>query len=161
VFSTLHANSAAGTLQRLVDIGLRTDMLAGSLGGIIAQRLVRRLCPDCRTEVVASPEACRLLGLDSASLPRIFHPVGCPACDFRGYRGRLAIMELVRIDPALDELIHQGASLGRLRAALRAGGHASLAEDGIRRVLDGSTSLAELTRVVDLAAHADERGAPA
>lgn len=159
VFSTLHANSVAGALQRLVDIGLRTDMLAGSLGGIIAQRLVRRLCPDCRTETTAGQDDCRLLGLDPASLHRIFHPVGCPACDFRGYRGRLAIMELVRIDPALDELIHEGASLGRVRAALRARGHVSLADDGIRRVLDGSTSIAELTRVVDLAAHADERGA--
>jgi len=161
VFSTLHANSVAGTLQRLVDIGLRTDMLAGSLGGIIAQRLVRRLCPSCRTEETADPDACRLLGVDPARPPRLFHPVGCPACDFRGYLGRLAIMELVRIDPALDELIHEGASLGRLRAALRARGHASLADDGIRRVLDGSTSLAELIRVVDLAAHADERGVPA
>lgn len=161
VFSTLHANSVAGALQRLVDIGLRTDMLAGSLGGIIAQRLVRRLCPDCRTETTAGQDDCRLLGLDPASLHRIFHPVGCPACDFRGYRGRLAIMELVRIDPALDELIHEGASLGRVRAALRARGHVSLADDGIRRVLDGSTSIAELTRVVDLAAHADERGASA
>lgn len=159
VFSTLHANSVAGALQRLVDIGLRTDMLAGSLGGIIAQRLVRRLCPDCRTETTAGQDDCRLLGLDPASLHRIFHPVGCPACDFRGYRGRLAIMELVRIDPALDELIHEGASLGRVRTALRARGHVSLADDGIRRVLDGSTSIAELTRVVDLAAHADERGA--
>jgi len=161
VFSTLHANSVAGALQRLVDIGLRTDMLAGSLGGIIAQRLVRRLCPDCRTETTAGQDDCRLLGLDPASLHRIFHPVGCPACDFRGYRGRLAIMELVRIDPALDELIHEGASLGRVRTALRARGHVSLADDGIRRVLDGSTSIAELTRVVDLAAHADERGASA
>ena len=161
VFSTLHANSVAGALQRLVDIGLRTDMLAGSLGGIIAQRLVRRLCPDCRTETTAGQDDCRLLGLDPASLHRIFHPVGCPACDFRGYRGRLAIMELVRIDPALDELIHEGASLGRVRTALRASGHVSLADDGIRRVLDGSTSIAELTRVVDLAAHADERGASA
>lgn len=161
VFSTLHANSAAGTLQRLVDIGLRADMLAGSLAGIIAQRLVRRLCPDCRSEAAASADACRLLGLPPATPPRFFHPVGCPACDFRGYRGRLAIMELVRIDPALDELIHEGASLGRLRAALRAGGHASLADDGIRRVLDGSTSLAELSRVIDLAAHADERGVAA
>jgi general secretion pathway protein E/type IV pilus assembly protein PilB len=161
VFSTLHANSVAGALQRLVDIGLRTDMLAGSLGGIIAQRLVRRLCPDCRTETTAGQDDCRLLGLDPASLHRIFHPVGCPACDFRGYRGRLTIMELVRIDPALDELIHEGASLGRVRTALRARGHVSLADDGIRRVLDGSTSIAELTRVVDLAAHADERGASA
>ena len=161
VFSTLHANSVAGALQRLVDIGLRTDMLAGSLGGIIAQRLVRRLCPDCRTETTAGQDDCRLLGLDPASLHRIFHPVGCPACDFRGYRGRLAIMELVRIDPALDELIHEGASLGRVRTALRARGHVNLADDGIRRVLDGSTSIAELTRVVDLAAHADERGASA
>ncbi len=161
VFSTLHANSVAGALQRLIDIGLRTDMLAGSLGGIIAQRLVRRLCPDCRTETTAGQDDCRLLGLDPASLHRIFHPVGCPACDFRGYRGRLTIMELVRIDPALDELIHEGASLGRVRTALRARGHVSLADDGIRRVLDGSTSIAELTRVVDLAAHADERGASA
>ena len=81
--------------------------------------------------------------------------IGCAACDFSGYRGRRAIMELLHIDAALDE--HIGSGLGSLRALLRTRHHLSLADDGVRRVLDGTTSVAELARVVDLVAHATER----
>ena len=150
VFATLHANSALGAIPRLLDIGLRADLLAGNLSGIIAQRLVRRLCPHCRIETPASPAECRLLGLPAERAPRLFAPSGCAECDFRGYRGRIAIMELLYIDAELDEQIGAGARPGVLRALLRRRSHAGLAGDGLRRVLDGSTSLAELARVVDL-----------
>ena len=157
VFATLHANSALGAIPRLLDIGLRADLLAGNLSGIIAQRLVRRLCPACRSEVRASAEESDLLGLPADAAPPVFVPVGCAQCDFSGYRGRRAIMELLHIDAAIDEQIGAGASLGAMRAALRSRSHSGLADDGVRRVLDGTTSLAELARVVDLAAHVAER----
>ncbi|ENO89223.1 GspE/PulE family protein [Thauera linaloolentis] len=158
VFATLHANSALGAIPRLLDIGLRADLLAGSLSGIIAQRLVRRLCPECRIEAPASPGECRLLGLPADAAPPLFTPSGCIECGFHGYRGRRAIMELLHVDAALDEQIAAGAGPGVLRAALHARGHLGLADDGVRRVLDGTTSLAELARVVDLASHAAARG---
>ena len=154
VFATLHANSALGAIPRLLDIGLRADLLAGNLSGIIAQRLVRRLCPACRKEAPATADESRLLGLPADASP-VFVPVGCAACNFSGYRGRRAIMELLHIDAAFDE--QMGNGLGALRALLRARHHANLTDDGVRRVLDGTTSLAELARVVDLAAHAVER----
>ena len=150
VFATLHANSALGAIPRLLDIGLRADLLAGNLSGIIAQRLVRRLCPHCRLETTASPAECRRLGLPAEQAPLLFSPSGCAECEFRGFRGRIAIMELLHIDEELDEQIGAGARTGMLRALLRRRGHAGLADDGLRRVLDGSTSLDELARVVAL-----------
>ena len=153
VFATLHANSIFGALPRLHEIGIGPELLAGNLCGILAQRLVRRLCAACREPVPDDAPERRLPGLaDAAPPPPSWRARGCPECDFRGYRGRLAIMEILPFDAALDELVARRASPGELRAAARACGHRSLAEDGLRRVLDGSTSLAELARVVDLSA---------
>ncbi len=158
VFATLHANSALGALPRLLDIGVQPELLAGNLIGVLAQRLLRRLCTQCREPLVPSPRELRLLGLSplpGAKAPLIHRATGCPACDFQGYRGRLAIMEVLRFDSALDELVARRASPAALRTAARANGHCTLAEDGARRVLDGSTSLAELARVVDLSDRMD------
>jgi type II secretory ATPase GspE/PulE/Tfp pilus assembly ATPase PilB-like protein len=151
VFATLHANSVFGALPRLYEIGIGAELLAGNLCGILAQRLVRRLCPECREPVPANDPAGRLPGLRTDTPPPPLQRArGCPQCDFRGYRGRVAIMEILPFDASLDELVARRASAGELRAAARTRGHRSLAEDGLRRVLDGSTSLAELARVVDL-----------
>ncbi|MCK6407970.1 MAG: GspE/PulE family protein [Thauera sp.] len=151
VFATLHANSVFGALPRLFEIGIGAELLAGNLCGILAQRLVRRLCPDCRERVPAGEAAGRLPGrFATARLPPTHRARGCAQCDFQGYRGRLAIMEILPFDSGLDELVARRASAGELRTAARTRGHRILAEDGLRRVLDGSTSLAELARVVDL-----------
>ncbi|MDG3065600.1 GspE/PulE family protein [Thauera mechernichensis] len=162
VFATLHANSVFGALPRLLDIGLNAELLAGNLAGILSQRLVRCLCPHCRTAHVADGAERALLGLatDTAT-PVLYHAAGCPACDFRGYRGRRAIFEILHLTPELDELIARKASPGMLQAAAREAGHRSLLEDGLRRVADGTTSLHELARVVDLgqAGKAAARGA--
>ena len=153
VFATLHANSVFGALPRLVEIGLPPELLAGNLTGILSQRLVRRLCPACRVPAPASAEEIARLGLPAEAPPPVLHhSAGCPACDFRGYRGRLAITELLPFDATLDELVARRAPAAELRAAARGNGFRSLAEDGVRRVLDGSTSLRELARVVDLSA---------
>jgi len=150
VYSTLHTNSAIGVIPRLQDLGILPDILAGNIIGVIAQRLLRRLCPHCRQPYAAEAHECRLLGCRQET-PTLYRAVGCPACDFQGYRGRFAIMELLPIDEDIDELIVRRASVREVRSAALQKGFTSLAEDGKRRLLDGSTSFEELTRVVDLA----------
>ncbi|WP_345793025.1 GspE/PulE family protein [Thauera sp. JM12B12] len=160
VFATLHANSVFGALPRLVEIGLAPELLAGNLTGLLSQRLVRRLCPDCsRTRPATITERNRLGLAADADPPTLHEAAGCPACDFRGYRGRLAITEILPIDAELDALVARRAHAAELRAAAGRKGHRSLAEDGVRRVLDGSTSLRELARVVDLSPLAAAPGA--
>jgi type II secretory ATPase GspE/PulE/Tfp pilus assembly ATPase PilB-like protein len=151
VYSTLHTNSAIGAIPRLLDIGIVPDIMAGNIIGVVAQRLLRRLCPHCREAFEPEPWAVRLLGLqgERGGSP-LYRPVGCPRCDFQGYRGRMAIMEVIRMDSDLDDLVARRASSREIRSAARAKGFRSLAEDGIRRVMEGDTSLEELSRVVDL-----------
>ena len=151
VYSTLHTSSAIGAIPRLLDLGIVPDILAGNLIGIVAQRLIRRLCPHCREAYPAADYEMRLLGsAGNATRPTLFRATGCPQCDFQGYRGRLAIMELLRLDPDLDELIARRATARELQHAAASRGFTRLADDGTRRVLDGDTSLEELARVVDL-----------
>ncbi|KAB2968677.1 GspE/PulE family protein [Zoogloea sp.] len=151
VYSTLHTSSAIGAIPRLLELGIVPEMLAGNLIGIAAQRLVRRLCPDCRTSAPANDREMRLLGLGHATArPALRHPSGCPQCAFRGYKGRMAIMEMLRVGPELDELIARRATPREILETAQAHGFTSLAEDGTRRVLEGSTSLEELVRVIDL-----------
>ena len=150
VYSTLHTNSAIGAIPRLLDIGILPDIMAGNIIGIIAQRLVRRLCLHCKTPYQAEAHEARLLGGADAPKPVIFRPCGCERCDFQGYRGRLAIMELLRLNSDLDELIARRSTAREIRQLAERQGFVSLADDGLRRVLDGSTSIEELGRVVDL-----------
>ena len=151
VYSTLHTNSAIGAIPRLVDIGLSPEILAGNIIGVVAQRLVRRLCRHCRQPYAANPTECRLLGVKPESKPpTLYRAVGCDHCDYQGYRGRLAIMELLRLDSDLDEMIANRATARELHKTALAKGFRTLADDGARRVLDGSTSVDELQRVVDL-----------
>jgi len=151
VFSTLHTNSAIGAVPRLLDIGILPDIMAGNIIGIVAQRLLRRLCPHCRKSYSAQPHERRLLAMDRAGqAPLLYRPSGCDHCDFQGYRGRLAIMEILRLDGDIDELIARRATVREIRMAALAKGFRTLAEDGLRRVLDGSTSIEEVGRVVDL-----------
>lgn len=150
VFSTLHTNSAIGSIPRLLDMGLAPDILAGNIAGIIAQRLVRVLCVHCREPYIASPRDNCLLGVPLHTEPEIFRAKGCPACDHTGYRGRTTIMEILRVDWDLDELIHQRASARTMRETAENKGHRTLADDAVRRVMEGVTSLEEVARVVDL-----------
>ncbi len=150
VFTTLHTNSALGTFPRLLDIGISPEIMAGNIIGVIAQRLVRVLCPQCKAPYAPDAEERALLGPELGRDAVIYGPVGCAHCRGKGYRGRMALMELLYLDPELDELVAARAPLNALRAAARAKGFRTLAEDGIRRVLEGKTSLAEVARVVDL-----------
>jgi type II secretory ATPase GspE/PulE/Tfp pilus assembly ATPase PilB-like protein len=150
VYSTLHTNSAVGAVPRLLDIGIVPDVLAGNIIGIIAQRLVRKLCKHCKKSYDANADDCSLLGVPPTRAPSIYRAVGCDHCEYQGYNGRLAIMEILKMDSELDELVARRGTARELQKAALAKGFRTLADDGARRVLDGSTSLDELVRVVDL-----------
>jgi general secretion pathway protein E/type IV pilus assembly protein PilB len=150
VFSTLHTNSALGTFPRLLDIGISPDIMSGNIIGVIAQRLVRVLCSHCKETYEPNEEERRVLGLKPDDAHKIYHNVGCKRCNYSGYKGRLAIMELLRIDIELDSLIARRAHFDELRELALERGFTTLADDGIRRILEGFTSLAEVSRVVDL-----------
>jgi general secretion pathway protein E/type IV pilus assembly protein PilB len=149
VFSTLHTSSAVGALPRLLDIGIQPDILAGNIIGIVAQRLLRRLCPHCRRDFPAGDRERRLFG-DGGQALTLYRAGSCQRCEGQGYRGRLAIMELLRVDSDIDELIARRATARELLQASRAKGLRTLAEDGLRLVAGGTTSIDELARVVDL-----------
>jgi general secretion pathway protein E/type IV pilus assembly protein PilB len=150
VYSTLHSNNAIGAVPRLVDIGVSPEIMAGNIIGIVAQRLVRRLCKHCRQPYEANATEWGILGVKSDKPPAIYRAVGCDHCEYQGFRGRLAIMELLKLDGELDEMMAHRATAREMLTAAMAKGFHTLADDGIRRVLDGSTSLDELMRVVDL-----------
>ena len=150
VYSTLHTNSAVGAIPRLLDIGIVPDILAGNIIGVVAQRLVRRLCKHCKQAYQANPSERNMTGAKTDKAPTLYRAVGCDQCDYQGYRGRLAIMEILKMDAELDELIAHRATGREMNKAALAKGFRTLADDGVRRVLDGSTSLEELMRVVDL-----------
>jgi len=150
VYSTLHTNSAVGAFPRLLDTGVSPEVMAGNIIGIVAQRLIRRLCKHCRQPYTATSAECRLLGVKADRPPTVYRAVGCDHCDYQGYRGRLAIMEILKLDVDLDELIARRATARELQRAAIAKGFRTLADDGSRRVLEGTTALDELMRVVDL-----------
>ncbi len=146
VLSTLHTTSAIGAVTRLVDMGIEPFLLSSSLLGVLAQRLVRVLCPSCKQAYQADAAECALLGVDAAQAPTLYHATGCEACRQLGYRGRTGIYELVVFDETLRTLIHNAASeQDMLRHARQLG--PSIRDDGMRKVLEGVTTLEEVLRV--------------
>jgi type II secretory ATPase GspE/PulE/Tfp pilus assembly ATPase PilB-like protein len=150
VFTTLHTNSALGAFPRLSDIGILPDIMAGNIIGIVAQRLVRALCAHCKEAYAPSPEERRLLGAAVDGVTHLYKPVGCKQCNNKGYRGRMPIMELLVMDHDLDELVARRATARELREAALAKGFQTLADAGIRRIVEGKTTLSEVSRTVDL-----------
>lgn len=145
VLATLHTNDAASAVTRLVDMGIEPFLLASSLRGVLAQRLLRRLCPTCRRPHAIGDEERALFG---PRVPDHAWAAGeCPACAHTGYAGRTGIHELITVDATLTALIHDRADEGVLRAAARAAGARGLRDDGLRLLADGSTSPEELLRV--------------
>jgi type II secretory ATPase GspE/PulE/Tfp pilus assembly ATPase PilB-like protein len=150
VYTTLHTNSAVGAIPRLLDIGIVPDVMAGNIIGIVAQRLVRKLCRTCRQSYDPALRERRLVGITPAEPASLFRAVGCEQCDYQGYRGRSSILELLKVDPGIDELIARRATAREILTAARAKGFKTLADDGVRLVRAGTTSLDEIMRVVDL-----------
>jgi general secretion pathway protein E len=147
VLATLHTNDTASAVTRLIDLGIERFLLASSLRGVLAQRLLRCLCPQCRKQVPVTEQERALLGPQCPD--RLWTAVGCDACSGIGYAGRRGIYELLAADEHLTELIHDGASEADLRAHGDSTGCRSLRADGIRLLRDGMTSLEELLRVTE------------
>lgn len=149
VFSTLHTNDAPGAVARLADIGVKRFLIASSVRSIIAQRLVRKLCPKCKTPAVLNDRQMRTLNLDAKQVAEsdIMGPQGCDMCRQMGYRGRMGIFEIFKVDDEVRHLINEELTSPQLRRRARELGMRTLREDGIRKVLAGITSAEEVLRV--------------
>ncbi len=146
VLSTLHTNTAVGAVARLRDMGVEPFLLSSSLLGLLAQRLVRKLCPECKTSYSPETREREMLGFDADKALTLYKPNGCEACNHSGYRGRMGIYELIPIDDRMRTMIHDGASEQDLEAYAR-GFSASIREDGRRKILAGETTIEEVVRV--------------
>lgn len=150
VFSTLHTNDAASALTRLIDLGIKPFLVASSIQAIMAQRLIRRLCPDCRKpDTDPDKSMLRVCGFTPEMLEgkTIYKPNGCSHCSNTGFRGRQGIFELLTMNTELRELAFNRAGIAEIRRAARATGMNTLLRDGQRKILGGITSLAELARL--------------
>ena len=154
VLSTVHTNSAAATIARLRDMGLEDYLMAAVLRGVLAQRLVRRLCHECRQEADAPPELVARFGLEQhrpeggAGPIRLWHPAGCPRCRGTGYRGRQAIAEFLRPDAAIERLVFARAETSDIERAAIAGGMIPMFEAGLKAALAGITTIEEVVRSI-------------
>lgn len=149
VLATLHTNSALGSLTRLHDMGVESFLISSSIVGLLAQRLVRRLCEHCKAKHKLRADELDLMGLSTSQSKKpyfAYEPVGCPDCNHLGYRGRMGIYELIPIDETLRGMIHRNESIQSIEAYIRPT-VTSIRQDGFNRVLAGETSLAEVLRV--------------
>lgn len=149
VLSTLHTNSAAGTIARIKDMGIEDFLLASSLSGIVSQRLVRQLCPNCKEKYNLAEETASKLGMPEESGHEFYRPVGCNMCRQLGYQGRIALHEIMVVGPRVRELINRGEnSEDEIEATARREGMVTIREDGMEKARQGKTSLEEVLKVV-------------
>ncbi|HZT83505.1 MAG TPA: ATPase, T2SS/T4P/T4SS family, partial [Gemmataceae bacterium] len=148
VFSTLHTNDAPGSITRLRDMGVEPFLITATVEGILAQRLVRKICEDCRTEFEPSDEMLMELNLRRKDVAgkKFYYGRGCDRCNNTGHRGRMGIYELVLMNDELRDLISSGASTDKLRAACRAQGMTTLRDSGLRAIFNGLTTIEEVVR---------------
>ena len=154
VLSTLHTNDAAGAVTRLVDMGVEPFLVSSSLMAVLAQRLVRRLCPDCRELYTPTDEELREIGiagrkglLERYGVAQIYRAVGCPACNRNGYRGRTGIYEFLPVDDETRQLILKNVDSNTIKKSAMAKGMLTLLDDGARKVATGETAIAEVLSV--------------
>jgi type IV pilus assembly protein PilB len=148
VFTTLHTNDAPSAITRLRDMGLPTFLITATVEAVLAQRLVRKICNNCRTEFTPSPEVAMELGMtpEEASLKKFFYGKGCEKCNNTGYKGRMGIYELLVMNEDLREMIVSEASLDTFREACRKYGMRTLRESGLMAIHAGHTSIEEVVR---------------
>jgi len=154
VFSTLHTNDAASAITRLIDMGVKPFLVASSIQAIMAQRLIRVICKECREpDPSPDPKILRALGFSEEDIPKqtFYHGAGCSACGGMGYRGRQGIFELLEMDNSIREMAFTRAPLTEIRKAARASGMDSLLVDGRRKILAGVTTPEELVRITQIA----------
>jgi len=149
VFSTLHTNDAPSAITRLIDIGVKPFLVASSVRAIMAQRLVRKICDNCKEEYQPTEAELRLLGPASEEVSRatLYKGRGCKACNLTGYRGRMGIFEIFTVDDQVREMIYRRVSAGELRVRARELGMRTLREDGLRKAIAGLTTIEEVLRV--------------
>jgi general secretion pathway protein E len=146
VFSTLHTNSAVGAMTRLRDMGVEPFLLSSSVIGVLAQRLLRVLCDDCKQSYTAGRADCDALGVSTDAPPTLYRPAGCGLCNQLGYRGRTGIYELIKIDDVMRAMIHDGLGEHELERKAREDSP-GIRQDGWDKVLNGVTSIEEVLRV--------------
>ena len=146
VFSTLHTNDAPGSVARLANMGVKPFLIASAVRAMMAQRLVRKLCAECKAPVDLTEKQMRALGLDAGRMgdAKIMGPVGCPKCKGKGFRGRMCIVEIFKIDDQARAMINENLSTPQLRKRARELGMRTLREDGVRKVLAGFTTADEV-----------------
>jgi general secretion pathway protein E len=147
VFSTLHTNDAASAATRLIDMGIEPFLVASSVVAVLAQRLLRKICPDCKRPYKATPEELSRLDMDPASTVTLYRGAGCAACSQTGYRGRSGIFELLILDDEVRRLIGAKADSAAIKQAAIAKGMVTLKDEGAARVIDGVTTLEEVMRI--------------
>jgi general secretion pathway protein E len=149
ILSTLHTNTAASSVTRLLDMGVEPFLITSTLNAVLAQRLVRRLCPQCRTTTVLSREAIESLGLDAAAMGgmQFYRPHGCSACGNTGFRGRIALFELLEMDDEISRLILVRAEVREVQRAAVSAGMRTMLADGIAKAQAGLTTVEEILRV--------------
>ena len=146
VVSTLHTNNAVGTLNRMADMGVERYLIADSVVGVIAQRLVRKLCPHCRKMRPASEEEKRILRQNTDREVNIYEPAGCKLCNNTGFFGRTGVFEIMEVNEEIRNLIAENGTTEELEEAARRSGMHTLRQNGIRYVLDGTTSIEEMLK---------------
>lgn len=147
VVSTLHTNSAASTVTRLLDMGIVDYLLADALVGIIAQRLVRRLCPECKRRRLATEEEMNMLAIKNKTPKMIYEPVGCPKCDNMGYKGRIGVYEIMEVTQKVKQVIAKGGNAEAIKRAALQEGMFTLRMSATELVLKGVTSVTEMRKV--------------
>jgi len=150
VYSSLHTNDALSAIPRLMNIGVPNYLMSGSLIGIIAQRLARKLCVHCKVEYQIDESEKKLLGNKHNAVTKLYKAVGCPKCQGTGYKGRMAIAEIIPFDRELDEMVVQGKTRKEMFKYIMENNFVPMVEDGIEKVVEGNIDLKELIRVVDL-----------
>ena len=146
VLSTLHTNTAIGAVTRMFDMGVEPFLLSSSLVGVVAQRLVRVLCQECKEPYLPDQKEREFLRISEDDPHTMYHPVGCPKCNNLGYRGRRGIYEVISIDGELRRMIHDQVSEEEMTRQARENS-ASIMDDGIAKVLSGMTTVEEVLRV--------------
>jgi type IV pilus assembly protein PilB len=151
VYTTLHTNDSFGAIPRLLDLGLKPGMIAGAIIAVFAQRLARRLCPNCREEYQPAHEECRMMGFDPKDPPTIFRARqgGCQSCRGQGYKGRIALAEILTFDEELDEIIARSGTKGELRKRATEKGFKSMKDDAILKIREGITTFESAATCVD------------
>jgi len=150
VLSTLHTNHAIGAITRMIDMGVEPYLLSSALIGVVAQRLVRTICPACKTSFVATPEVVRRYGWENEKLVRLARGRGCSECYDSGYKGRAGIHEVLQADEELQRLVTSNPSRDELATYLQGKNIRTLFHDGMDHVRQGDTTIEEISRVINV-----------